>query len=58
MSEDLNFVPSACYGKACPKRGTCQLYENVGIVFEGIIESCQVNWQWPLYQPVEGETMD
>ena len=58
MSEDHSFTPSACYGKACPKRGTCQLYEDIGTVFEGVIESCQVNWTWPLYKPVQPESMD
>jgi len=58
MDADPAPEPEACYGLLCPKRSTCQLHANLGLVEGMHIESCQQGWTWPLFRHIEGETMD
>lgn len=58
MDADLVPEPEACYGLLCPKRSTCQLHADLGLVDGTVIESCQQGRLWPLYRHVAGEAMD
>lgn len=49
--------PNACFGLLRPKRGTCQLFADMGLVDGSVIDSCQRGQRWPLYRQV-GESMD
>lgn len=55
MSDDDE--PAACYGLACPKRGTCERFSALGLDDGHVIDSCQTRDGWPLYRPHPGETM-
>ncbi len=46
---------TACYGIACRRRGSCELYVAIGRTEGGVIESCQRGDTWPLYRPLQGE---
>ena len=43
--------PDACYGLACPHRGSCGLHAAIGTADGWVIESCQQGTRWPLYKP-------
>lgn len=44
-------APAACYGLACPQRGTCALFTALGIDDGHVIDSCQTRAGWPMYRP-------
>ena len=58
MNSDPPAVPAACYGLACPQRGTCERFTALGIADGHVIDSCQTRDGWPMYRQAPRAALD
>ena len=57
MAQAVNEQPTACYGLACPQRGTCERFSALGLTDGAVIDSCQTREGWPMYLPTRSAAL-